>query len=122
MPLTGVLVSLFAGVMPVDGDQPCDLRVEMEGSVVTDAGVAVTNGAIGTVAEVSDKLERFANRTGGTVATGGSEAGVTSALASAAAQPDVLVPFHPMRSPWWMSPFVACLAVEWWLRRRAGLR
>lgn len=30
--------------------------------------------------------------------------------------------FHPMRSPWWMVPFVACLGVEWWLRRRQGLR
>jgi len=29
---------------------------------------------------------------------------------------------HPMRSPWWLVPFVACLSAEWWLRRRAGLR
>lgn len=29
---------------------------------------------------------------------------------------------HPMRSPWWLLPFVACLSVEWWLRRRRGLR
>jgi len=113
---------VFAGVMPVDGGQSCDLRVELEGGAVTSAGVAVTNGATGTVAEVSDKLERFANRTGGVVAAAGNEAAVTSALAAAAAQPFVPVPFHPMRSPWWMSPFVACLGVEWWLRRRAGLR
>ena len=29
---------------------------------------------------------------------------------------------HPMRSVWWLVPFVACLAGEWWLRRRAGAR
>jgi hypothetical protein len=29
---------------------------------------------------------------------------------------------HPMRSPWWIAPFAACLAGEWWLRRRRGLR
>jgi hypothetical protein len=29
--------------------------------------------------------------------------------------------FHPMRSGWWLLPFVACLAIEWWLRRRSGL-
>ena len=29
---------------------------------------------------------------------------------------------YPMRSFWWMFPFVACLAGEWWLRRRGGLR
>ena len=29
---------------------------------------------------------------------------------------------HPMRSGWWLVPFAACLSVEWWLRRRRGLR
>ena len=29
---------------------------------------------------------------------------------------------HPMRSLWWLLPFTACLAAEWQLRRRAGLR
>jgi len=29
---------------------------------------------------------------------------------------------HPMRSPWWLAPFIACLSAEWWLRRRRGLR
>jgi hypothetical protein len=28
----------------------------------------------------------------------------------------------PMRSPWWLVPFAACLGGEWWLRRRRGLR
>lgn len=29
-------------------------------------------------------------------------------------------PWHPMRSPWWLLPFVGALLAEWWLRRRAG--
>lgn len=29
---------------------------------------------------------------------------------------------HPMRSPWWIVPFVVVLSAEWILRRRAGLR
>ena len=29
---------------------------------------------------------------------------------------------HPMRSGWWIVPFATCLCVEWWLRRRQGLR
>jgi len=29
---------------------------------------------------------------------------------------------RPMRSPWWMLPFAACLAADWWHRRRRGLR
>ncbi len=30
--------------------------------------------------------------------------------------------WHPMRSPWWLAVFTACLGGEWWLRRRAGRR
>lgn len=29
---------------------------------------------------------------------------------------------HPMRSVWWLLPIAACLSVEWWLRRRGGLK
>lgn len=29
--------------------------------------------------------------------------------------------WHPMRSPWWIIPFSALLALEWWFRRRRGL-
>ncbi len=29
---------------------------------------------------------------------------------------------HPMRSVWWLIPFTACAAGEWWLRRRRGQR
>jgi hypothetical protein len=38
------------------------------------------------------------------------------------APPSATVTRRPMRSPWWMIPFVMCLSAEWWLRRRAGLR
>jgi hypothetical protein len=30
--------------------------------------------------------------------------------------------WHPMRSAWWLLPFVVALSVEWWVRRRRGLR
>ena len=30
--------------------------------------------------------------------------------------------FHPMRSPWWILPFGALVSLEWFSRRRAGLR
>ena len=38
------------------------------------------------------------------------------------ASPATRVERRPMRSAWWMLPFTACLAGEWWLRRRRGLR
>jgi len=113
---------LFAGMVPTDGDESCDVRVEVESGPVAQGGIAVTNGASDSVASVMGKLERVAVRTGGVVVTAGDEGAVTAALASAAEQPSEPAAFHPMRSPWWMSPFVACLSLEWWLRRRAGLR
>ena len=33
-----------------------------------------------------------------------------------------IVTRRPMRSPWWMIPFAACLSVEWYLRRRRSDR
>jgi hypothetical protein len=30
--------------------------------------------------------------------------------------------WHPMRSAWWIVPFVLALSGEWWLRRRRGLK
>ena len=38
------------------------------------------------------------------------------------AAPTVRRERRPMRSPWWLVPFVACLGGEWWLRRRRGSR
>jgi hypothetical protein len=38
------------------------------------------------------------------------------------AAPTVRLDRRPMRSPWWLVPFVACLGGEWWIRRRRGLR
>jgi hypothetical protein len=29
--------------------------------------------------------------------------------------------WYPMRSPWWILPFVAALGAEWWWRRRRGM-
>jgi hypothetical protein len=35
---------------------------------------------------------------------------------------DAKTTVHPMRSVWWFGPFAGCLAIEWWIRRRRGLR
>jgi hypothetical protein len=36
--------------------------------------------------------------------------------------PSARIVRRPMRSPWWLIPFAACLSGEWWMRRRRGLR
>ncbi|MSO49862.1 MAG: hypothetical protein EXQ49_08155 [Acidobacteria bacterium] len=43
-------------------------------------------------------------------------------LAAALKTAPVQQPWRPMRSVWWLIPFAACAAGEWWLRRRRGQR
>jgi hypothetical protein len=42
-------------------------------------------------------------------------------LRETVAAPRAELVHHPMRSTWWIVPFVVCLSAEWWLRRRRGL-
>lgn len=110
---------VFSGAVPMEGGESCELRVEVEEGPVATRGIAVTSGATGSVSAVMRALERIAERTGGGV---GDAATVSEALAGMQKPAATPTPSHPMRSPWWMSPFVACLGLEWWLRRRSGLR
>jgi hypothetical protein len=49
-------------------------------------------------------------------------ADLTRFLRGAVTSPRAPLVRHPMRSTWWILPFVLCLSAEWWLRRRRGLR
>lgn len=110
---------VFSGSVPVESGEPCEMRVEVEDGPVASTGIAVTTGATGSVSAIMRELERIAERSGGGI---GDAATATEALAGMPAPAEAPTPSHPMRSPWWLSPFVACLGVEWWLRRRSGLR
>jgi hypothetical protein len=68
-----------------------------------------------------DALDRAARESGGLSAPAGGEEPLIQSLLEPSA-PAVPVERHPMRSPWWILPFAACLGVEWWDRRRRGLR
>ncbi len=51
-----------------------------------------------------------------------SDVGTLSAALTAAVHPSSRIEtWHPMRSAWWIVPFVLALSGEWWLRRRRGL-
>lgn len=113
---------VFAGVLAIDGAEACEISVAIDGGPGVTGGIAVTTGAIRSIHAVIAKLDRYASSTGGVTAASGDEAEVASALGSAGWQTKTNVSIHPMRSPWWMLPFAACLSIEWWLRRRAGLR
>lgn len=109
---------VFAGVVSADDDRPCEIRVTVDGGEPAIGGLAVTAGATASVTAVLSQLERAAARSGGAV--GAADAVIATLTASAQGTAPAAV--RPMRSAWWMSPFVACLGLEWWLRRRAGLR
>jgi hypothetical protein len=52
----------------------------------------------------------------------GSEAALVTRARTTVAPARAPVTTHPMRSPWVAVPFAACLGLEWWIRRRRGLR
>ncbi|MDP2319768.1 MAG: hypothetical protein Q8O42_10570 [Acidobacteriota bacterium] len=110
---------VFSGSVPMERGEPCEVRVEVEDGPAAARGIAVSTGATSSVSAVMRELERIAEQTGGGI---GDLATATEALAGMPAPGETPTPSHPMRSPWWMSPFVACLGLEWWLRRRSGLR
>jgi hypothetical protein len=81
--------------------------------VTPDAPVAGRRGE-----EVADVVAR----TGGVMVTDGEASRVVEALRAGRGADRTPELRHPMRSLWWMLPFALCLAGEWWLRRRGGLR
>ncbi len=74
------------------------------------------------VGRTGDALPDVVARTGGVVVPERDVVRVIEGLRAGRATDRVPEMRHPMRSSWWMFPFVACLAGEWWLRRRGGLR
>jgi hypothetical protein len=92
---------------------------------VTAAGAAVevpllVAGDVVQAARTAPRaLEFLATTSGGAVLT--DVAAARDALA--AIEPgEQHTEVRPMRSPWWIVPFAGLLAVEWTIRRRAGLK
>jgi hypothetical protein len=67
-------------------------------------------------------MDALAARTGGLVVRDGRVQPLVQAWIAARGTTRRAESLHPMRSWWWVIPFAASLAGEWWLRRRAGLR
>jgi len=111
-------LGVFAGVLSAEAGRPCEVRATPDEAEADAGGLAVSAGATASVSAVMSQLERDAVRTGGVVG----DANTVMAALAATETDGVPTAVWPMRSPWWMSPFVACLGLEWWLRRLAGLR
>lgn len=72
--------------------------------------------------EAPELLRAWVASRGGATVTAADIGSLEPRLVSAIQPADRRVTWHPMRSAWWIIPFVLALSAEWWLRRRRGLR
>ena len=101
---------------------PCVVEATTNSGVRAAAGLVVSSSPQPGQGDSLSRLQSLVAATGGVRAAAGDEARVASHVLAASPSAPAPMPVHPMRSPWWMLPFVLCLGGEWWLRRRAGLR
>jgi hypothetical protein len=111
----------FTGEVPLAVTGSCTIEATINDRV-TMASIAVADNPSAGVSQTLAKLERSVAASGGVVARAGEESILARAIASAPAPVPNVTAVHPMRAAWWMIPFAGCLAAEWWLRRRSGLR
>ncbi len=100
-------------------DGGCTVEATVNGATVT-RGIAVSSASSLPADETLAKLERHARASGGVVTD--KDNLVRLRAFGASARSPVTTPVQPMHSAWWLVPFAGCLSVEWWLRRRTGLR
>ncbi len=101
------------------------LGVEARGAVQVNAGAdslllpLVSSAQSGADLGDPDEVSRaWANAQGGQL-VGTLDSLVDAIQQAGQARPEPL-PWHPMRSGWWILPFTLALAGEWWMRRRTG--
>jgi hypothetical protein len=118
----------FAGELPAAAGDRCSVRAIVDGDSATTSYAVAARVRAGVDATLA-KLERQARATGGVFAIAGDPASslsagetIARALRAQSADSSLIVTMYPMRSAWWILPFAGCLSIEWWLRRRAGLR
>jgi hypothetical protein len=111
----------FTGEIAVTEAASCEIEA-MAGDRTTAAVIAVADRPNRGVEATLAKLERASRAAGGVVVAAGEEDEIAKAIDDATAESSQIVSVHPMRSAWWIVPFAGFLSLEWWLRRRQGLR
>ncbi|HEY6220343.1 MAG TPA: hypothetical protein VIV65_09825, partial [Gemmatimonadaceae bacterium] len=85
--------------------------------VTESAAFQVDSTAVAATPDATSQLREWANATGGAVTTVDQ---VGPAITNRIHPTAHRVVAYPMRSGWWLLPFVVFLAAEWWWRRRRG--
>ena len=112
----------YAGEFPAATVGTCRLDVSVADGPSSSAGVAVVTAPRRDRAAALLSLERLAVATGGVAVVAGEEQQVGDRIRAQERPAAARTVVRPMQSPWWILPFAICLAGEWWLRRRDGLR
>lgn len=116
----------FRGRVPgrVPGGARSDCRVEAQIEGVGAASVPVGRTSAGNWSPRWTRAEMIAiaGDSGGLMVDDGEMGPLVQSWRDARSTEHRPESRYPMRSWWWLPLFVACLAGEWWIRRRAGLR
>jgi hypothetical protein len=120
-PEAGVFTGTFVA-HDTPGRSRVDARVDGVNPQSASATVVVEKDARRVDPESPAPLSMLAASHGGVDVTPASLDVVERWARSTVSTPATREARHPMRSAWWIVPFSACLAGEWWLRRRRGER
>jgi hypothetical protein len=110
--------AVFTGEVAIASQDSCEVEISV-GELIATAGVAVVETPAASTSRTLAELEAEITSAGGSTTRVDADASLN--VFNAPPQRE-RVAIHPMRSVWWMLPFVGCLSVEWWLRRRHGLK
>jgi hypothetical protein len=96
--------------------------VASDGSAEGDADLVVDPGASSARGDERDALAAWATSRGGRVIAATALDDLDSEIRRLAPAGSSREAWHPMRSAWWIAPMTLLLGIDWWSRRRRGLR
>jgi hypothetical protein len=111
----------FNGEMTVSSSGPCRIEAAIDGRQAG-GGFASAEQPRRGASETLTRLVTAVGKMHGVVVNAGEEAELVRAIERDRQPSSQVVSTRPARSPWWMIPFAGCLTIEWFLRRRDGLR